>query len=53
MDKLTKWIKVKHAASFRAAKVVEFIRETMYRFGVSNNNITDNGIQFTARAKFG
>jgi transposase InsO family protein len=28
---------------------VEFIKEIMYQFGVPNNIITDNGIQFTAR----
>jgi transposase InsO family protein len=28
---------------------VEFIKEIMYRFGVPNNIITDNGTQFTAR----
>jgi transposase InsO family protein len=28
---------------------VEFIKETMYRFGVPNNIITDNGTQFTVR----
>jgi transposase InsO family protein len=28
---------------------VEFIKEIMYRFGMPNNIITDNGTQFTAR----
>jgi transposase InsO family protein len=49
MDKLTKWIKVKPTTSITASKVVEFIKEIMYQFGVSNNIITDNGTQFTAR----
>jgi transposase InsO family protein len=49
VDKLTKWIEVTPAASITAAKVVEFIKEIMYRFGVSNNIITDNGTQFTLR----
>jgi transposase InsO family protein len=49
VDKFTMWIKVKPAASITAAKVVEFIKEIMYRFGVANNIITDNGTQFTAR----
>jgi transposase InsO family protein len=31
------------------AKAVEFIREIMYRFGVPNNIITDNGTRFTVR----
>jgi hypothetical protein len=49
MDKFTMWIKVKPDASITATKAVEFIKEIMYRFGVSNNIITDNGTQFTVR----
>jgi transposase InsO family protein len=49
VDKFTKWIKVKPAASITAAKVVEFIKEIMYRFGIPNNIITDNRTQFTVR----
>jgi IS30 family transposase len=43
VDKFTKWIEVKPAASIIAAKVVEFINEIMYHFGIPNNIITDNG----------
>jgi hypothetical protein len=49
VDKFTKWVEVKPATSITVAKVVEFIRETMYMFGVPNNIITDNGTQFTVR----
>jgi hypothetical protein len=49
VDKFTKWIDVKLAASITAAKVVEFIKEIMYRFCVPNNIITDNETQFTTR----
>jgi transposase InsO family protein len=49
MDKFTKWVEVKPTASITAAKVVEFIREIMYIFGIPNNIVTDNGTQFTAR----
>jgi transposase InsO family protein len=49
VDKFTKWIKVKPVASITAAKAVEFIKEIMYRFGMPNNIITDNGTQFTMR----
>jgi transposase InsO family protein len=49
VDKFTKWIKVKPAASITVAKVVEFIKEIMYMFGIPNNIINDNGTQFTAR----
>jgi transposase InsO family protein len=49
VDKFTKWVETKPVASITAAKVVEFIKEIMYRFGVPGNIITDNGSQFTAR----
>jgi putative transposase len=49
VDKFTKWIKVKPATSITAAKVVEFIKEIMYRFGVPNGINMDNGTQFTTR----
>jgi hypothetical protein len=48
VDKFIKWIKVKSAASIIAARVVKFIKEIMYRFGIPNNIITDNETQFTA-----
>jgi transposase InsO family protein len=49
VDKFTKWIEVKLATSITAAKAVEFIKEIMYKFGIPNNIITDNGTQFTVR----
>jgi transposase InsO family protein len=49
VHKFAKWIDVKLAASITTAKAVEFIREIMYRFGVPNNIITDNGTQFTMK----
>jgi IS30 family transposase len=49
VDKCTKWIEVKPAGSITTAKVVEFITEIMYRFGVPNNIIMNNGTQFTMR----
>jgi hypothetical protein len=42
VDKFTKWIEVKPAASIIAAKAVEIIKEIMYRLGVPNNIIDDN-----------
>jgi hypothetical protein len=44
MDKFTKWIKAKPAASITPVKTVEFVKEIMYRFGITNN-----GTQFTLR----
>jgi hypothetical protein len=49
MGKFTKWIEVKTVASIIAAKVVEFIKQIMYNFGMPNNIITDNGTRFTVR----
>jgi hypothetical protein len=49
VDTFTKWIEVKPAASVTAAKAVEFNKEIMYMFGVSNNIITNNGTQFPVR----
>jgi hypothetical protein len=49
VDKFTKWIEVKPAASVTAAKAVEFIKEIMYKFVISNNIITNNRTQLTAR----
>jgi hypothetical protein len=49
VEKFTKWIEVKPVASITAAKAVKFIKEIMYRFGVHNEIITDNGTQFTTR----
>jgi hypothetical protein len=49
VDKFTKWIDVKPAASITMAKAVEFIKQIMYRFGIPNNIITNNRTQFTTR----
>jgi transposase InsO family protein len=49
VDKFTKWIEVKPAASITVTKAGEFIKEVMYKFSIPNNIIMDNGTQFTAR----
>jgi transposase InsO family protein len=49
VDKFTKWVKAKPAASITAAKAVKFIKEIMYRFGIPNTIITDNETQCTMR----
>jgi hypothetical protein len=43
VDKFTKWVEAKPAASITAAKAVAFVREIMCKFGIPNNIITDNG----------
>jgi transposase InsO family protein len=49
VDKFTKWVEAKLAASITIAKTVEFIKKIMYMFGVPNIIITDNETQFTTR----
>jgi transposase InsO family protein len=49
MDKFTKWVEAKPTASITAVKAAEYIKEIMYRFGVPNNIITDNGTQFSMK----
>jgi transposase InsO family protein len=49
VHKFTKWVKAKPAASIIAAKAIEFVKEIMYRFGVPNTIIIDNGTQFITR----
>ena len=47
IDKLTKWIEVKHVTAITLAKAAEFIKEISHRFGVPNRIITDLGTSFT------
>jgi transposase InsO family protein len=49
VEKFTKWVEVKPAASITAAKAAELIKENNDKFVVPNNVIIDNGTQFTAR----
>jgi transposase InsO family protein len=47
IDKFTNWIEYRPIVSFTSAKVVEFIQEIMFRFGILNSIITDLGSNFT------
>ena len=47
IDKLTKWIEVKHVTAITLAKAAEFIAEISHQFGVPNRIITDLGTSFT------
>jgi transposase InsO family protein len=49
VDKFMKWVEAKPKASITIAKTLEFIKEIMYRLGIPNNIITDNGTNFTMR----
>ena len=49
IDKFTKWIEVKPIAKIRSEEAVRFFTDIIYRFGVPNSIITDNGTQFTGK----
>jgi transposase InsO family protein len=47
IDKFSKWVEVRPITNFRAKQAVSFFTDIIYRFGVPNSIITDNGSQFT------
>jgi transposase InsO family protein len=47
INKFTKWIEYKPLVNFNSTKVVEFMQDIMYRFGMPNRIITDVGLPFT------
>jgi len=49
IDKFTKWIEVRPLRMITSKQVVEFFLDIVYRFGVPNSIIIDNGIQFTGK----
>jgi hypothetical protein len=49
IDKFSKWVKVRPITNLRAEQAVTFFTDIIYRFGVPNFIITDNGSQFTGR----
>jgi transposase InsO family protein len=49
IDKFSKWVKVCPITNLRAELVVTFLTGIIYRFGVPNSIIIDNGSQFTDR----
>ena len=46
IDKFTKWPEVEEVRKVTAQSVVKFFKGLVYRFGVPNRVITDNGTQF-------
>jgi hypothetical protein len=50
--KFAKLIEYKPIASLTSAKVVEFIQEIIFSFGINNNIITDLGSNFTSSEFF-
>jgi transposase InsO family protein len=49
IDKFSKWVEVRPITNLRAEQAVTFFTDIVYRFGVLNSIITDNGSQFTGR----
>jgi transposase InsO family protein len=49
IDKFSKWVEVRPITNLRAEQAVMFFTDIVYRFGVPNSIITDNGSQFTRR----
>jgi transposase InsO family protein len=49
IDKFSKWVEVHPITNLRVEQVVTFFTDIIYRFGVPNSIITDNGSQFTGR----
>ena len=43
VDKFTKWIEVKPITKVTSVQAVEFFLDIVYRFGIPNTIITDNG----------
>jgi Na+-translocating ferredoxin:NAD+ oxidoreductase RnfC subunit len=48
IDMFTKWIEAKPITRVRSKDTVEFL-DIIYRFGVPNSIITDNGMLFTGK----
>jgi transposase InsO family protein len=49
IDKFSKWVEVRPITNLRAEQAVTFFIDIVYRFGVTNSIITDNGSQFTGQ----
>jgi transposase InsO family protein len=49
IDKFSKWVEVRPITNLRVEQAVTFFTNIVYRFGVPNSIITDNGSQFTGK----
>jgi transposase InsO family protein len=49
IDMFSKWVGVRPITNLRAEQAVTFFTDIVYRYGVPNSIITDNGSQFTGR----
>jgi len=49
VDKFTKWIEAKPIMTIDSKEAVKFFLDIVYRFGIPNSIITDNGTNFTGQ----
>jgi transposase InsO family protein len=49
VDKFSKWIEARPIVNVHSEEVVSFFTDIIYRFGIPNTIITDNGTQFTGK----
>jgi transposase InsO family protein len=49
VDKFSKWIKARPIVNVCSEEAVSFFTDIMYRFGMPNTIITDNGTQFMGK----
>ena len=49
IDKFTKWIEAWPIAMIKSEQAMQFFTNIVYRFGVPNSIITDNGMQFIGK----
>jgi hypothetical protein len=49
VDKFSKWIEARPIINVHSEEVVSFFTDIIYRFGIPNTVISDNGTQFTGK----
>jgi transposase InsO family protein len=49
VDKFSKWIEARPIVNVRSEEAIAFFTDIIYRFGIPNTIITDNGTQFTGK----
>ena len=49
VDKFSKWIEARPIGKIKSEQAVLFFTDIVFRFGVPNSIITDNGTQFTGK----
>ena len=49
IDKFSKWIEARPIGKIKSEQAVQFLTDIVYRFGVPNSIITDNGTQFIGK----